>query len=160
MTGAVEAARCGWGEQALPGWSSLSALAALAVAVIVTGCSGWPAGPGAGGGRYGNQVIIATNASKAVAASARELALELAPLGIRVNAVSPGSTMWPGGPWDEYRKKHPEKIAQYVARDFPLGRMGRPEEIADVIVFVSSPVASWINGANIPVDGAQRRSSL
>jgi 3-oxoacyl-[acyl-carrier protein] reductase len=82
-------------------------------------------------------------------------AQELAPVGIRVNAVSPGSIMFPGGGWDSFQREHPEDFAVFLASQFPFGRLGRPEEVADVVSFLLSARASWISGANIVVDGGQ-----
>ena len=82
-------------------------------------------------------------------------AQELAPAGIRVNAVSPGSIMFPGGGWDTFQREHPEEFAVFLASQFPFGRLGRPEEVADVVGFLLSARASWITGANVAVDGGQ-----
>jgi 3-oxoacyl-[acyl-carrier protein] reductase len=82
-------------------------------------------------------------------------AQELAPAGIRVNAVSPGSIMFPGGGWDTFQQENPEDFAAFLATQFPSGRLGRPEEVADVVTFLLSAKASWITGANIAVDGGQ-----
>ena len=82
-------------------------------------------------------------------------AQELASAGVRVNAVSPGSIMFPGGGWDTFRREHPEDFAVFLASQFPFGRLGRPEEVADVVTFLLSARASWITGANVAVDGGQ-----
>lgn len=87
------------------------------------------------------------------------LAQELASENIRVNAVSPGSILFPGGGWDTYRREHPERFAEFVASQFPSHRLGRAEEVGDVVAFLLSARASWITGANIVVDGGQRYPS-
>lgn len=86
-------------------------------------------------------------------------AAELAAANIRVNALSPGSILFPGGGWDTFQKDNPAVFATFLETQFPLGRLGRPEEVADVAAFLLSRRASWITGANIVVDGAQRYPS-
>jgi len=87
------------------------------------------------------------------------LALELGPAHIRVNTVCPGSVLFPGGGWARYQERDPNGFEKFRTEEFPLGRLSTPEEIARVVVFVASPAGSWINGAMIPVDGAQQHPS-
>lgn len=101
------------------------------------------------------------NTTKAALISlAKILSLELAPKGIRVNSVAPGSIRFPGGSWDRRAIEDPEGIADFVARNLPLGRFGTAEEVADVVTFLASPRASLITGACIQVDGGQSRSLI
>jgi 3-oxoacyl-[acyl-carrier protein] reductase len=98
------------------------------------------------------------NVAKAgVIALAKALARDYAPSGIRVNSVAPGSILFPGGGWDRRQKADPAAIADMVKRELPFGRFGTPEEIADVVAFLSSKRASWVTGACVVVDGGQSR---
>src|SRR5262249_14875889 len=83
-------------------------------------------------------------------------ALEFVPHDIRVNTVSPGSILVEGNGWDRYRLANPGYFEDYVRHGFPMGRLGAAEEVADVIAFLASPRAYWINGRNIPVDGLEQ----
>lgn len=91
---------------------------------------------------------------------ARSLGRELGPMGVRVNSLSPGSVLFDGGGWDRRRSGDPAAFAAFAARELPRGRLGTVEEIADVAVFVLSPRAGWINGADIVVDGGQNAPGM
>lgn len=119
-----------------------------AAVVNVASISGWTPQL-ASSGQYG--------AAKAALIFNTELwALDLNGQGIRVNTVSPGSILIEGNGWDRYRLTEPDGYAAYVDGGFPMGRLGTGEEVADVIVFLASPRAHWINGRNMPVDGLEQ----
>ena len=102
---------------------------------------------------------MAYNAVKAAEISlGKSLAQQLAPSNIRVNSVSPGSILFEGGSWWKRQQENPAWIAEFVQRELPFGRFGRPEEVADVVTFLASPRASWISGTSVVVDGCQSRS--
>ena len=81
------------------------------------------------------------------------LAHELAPKNIRVNTVSPGTIYFEGGVWHTRKVETPEIFKGALDMN-PMGRMGSPEEVANATVFLCSPLASFISGTNLLVDGA------
>ncbi len=74
--------------------------------------------------------------------------------GIRVNGVAPGSIEFPGGVWDRRKTENPN-LYNAILRSIPFGRLGHPEEVANVVLFLASPLAAWITGQTIVVDGGQ-----
>ncbi len=86
-------------------------------------------------------------AKAALVMHARSAALEYGPRGIRVNAVSPGLVDRPGlaGDW-------PEGVERWT-RSAPLRRLGTPADVANACVFLASPLAAWVTGHNLVVDG-------
>ena len=74
--------------------------------------------------------------------------------GIRVNAVAPGSIEFPGGLWERRKTENPE-LYNRTFRSIPFGRMGTAEEVANVVLFLASPLAAWVTGQTIAVDGGQ-----
>ena len=91
---------------------------------------------------------------------AASLARELGPRGIRVNTLSPGSVLFEGGSWARRRDDDPVAFGAFVEREFPLGRLGTPQEVADVAAFLLSPRASWVSGTDVVVDGAQNAPGM
>lgn len=95
---------------------------------------------------YGAMKAALTHFTKGVAR-------RLAPQGVRANVISPGTIYVADGFWGNAQKHMPEIYETFLKRN-PMGRMGRPQEIAQVAAFLASPLASFTTGANIVVDGA------
>ncbi len=95
-----------------------------------------------------------TSAKAALNAYAKKLAINEGKHGIRANALLPGSVEFPGGGWDVMRNQNPP-IYEMVRSSIPFGRLGKPEEIADVAVWLVSARAGWVTGAALSVDGGQ-----
>jgi len=96
----------------------------------------------------------AYNASKAgVIALTRSLALQVGPQGIRVNAVCPGFVVTPLNEQIILGAPNPAAKEAEMARPYPLGRLGRPADVAAAILFLASDEAAWITGASLLVDG-------
>ncbi|MGC1409126.1 MAG: SDR family oxidoreductase [Acetobacteraceae bacterium] len=119
-----------------------------AAVVNVSSISGWTPQL-VGSGQYGA-------AKAALIFDTERWALEFVAHGVRVNTVSPGSILVDGNGWDRYRIANQANYDDYVRHGFPMGRLGTAEEVADVIVFLASPRAHWINGRNVPVDGLEQ----
>jgi 3-oxoacyl-[acyl-carrier protein] reductase len=77
---------------------------------------------------------------------------------IRVNTVVPGNIIFAGGTWERNLAARPEAWGRWIDREVALQRFGKPEEIADAVVWLASPRASFVTGASIVVDGGQLRS--
>lgn len=100
---------------------------------------------------YGQPSGIMYPASKyAVNGITKSLARELAPYGIRVNAVAPGITN------TDMVKSLPKELIEPLIKTIPLGRIGEPEDIANAFLFLASDMASYISGVILSVDGLAR----
>lgn len=99
----------------------------------------------------------AYSAAKAgLIAHAKSMAGQLAPQGIRVNSIAPGSIEFPGGIWETVKQQNRE-MYDVVRSGIPFGRLGTPAEVAAAVVFIASPKASWVSGATLLVDGVQHK---
>jgi 3-oxoacyl-[acyl-carrier protein] reductase len=78
----------------------------------------------------------------------------LARKGVRVNCVAPGSIEFPGGLWEQRRATAPD-LYNSILKSIPFGRLGKPEEVANLVLFLASPLAGWITGQTVSVDGGQ-----
>ena len=100
---------------------------------------------------YGQPSGVMYPTSKfAVNGMTKSLARELAPLGIRVNAVAPGITN------TDMVKNLPKEMIEPLIKTIPLGRIGEPEDIANAYLFLGSDMASYISGVILSVDGLAR----
>jgi len=84
----------------------------------------------------------------------RNQAMRFASKRIRVNCIAPGSIEFPGGMWGNAKTENPA-FYKTVLDGIPSGRLGRPEEIASVALFLASDLASWVTGQTIAADGGQ-----
>jgi 3-oxoacyl-[acyl-carrier protein] reductase len=99
------------------------------------------------------QLSSSTASKAAVHGFAKGLSREVGKYGITVNSIAPGRIMS-----EQIRRKYSEEFrAEQSARDIPVGRYGEPEELACLAVFLSSPIARYITGTVMPVDGGLRR---
>jgi 3-oxoacyl-[acyl-carrier protein] reductase len=98
-------------------------------------------------------------AKAALVSHSKSLAVALAPKKIRVNTVTPGSIEFAGGLWQQAKQGNPD-FYNAVLKTIPSGRMGTPEEVADVVAFLASERASWVTGVCLSVDGAQHKGNL
>ena len=89
---------------------------------------------------------------------AKELAKLSGPANVRVNVIAPGNIIFPGGTWETNATgPRGDAWARWIKREVPMNRYGKPEEIGAVAAFLMSPLAGFVTGAVIPVDGGQTR---
>lgn len=86
------------------------------------------------------------------------LSADYAQYGIRVNCVLPGNVYFDGGRWEELRKENEAGVDNFIAENVPLRRFAKPEEIADAVVFLASERSLFTTGAELVIDGGQKRS--
>ena len=110
------------------------------------------------GREHGGSIDYMTGKAGLIAFS-KHLALQLAPINVRVNCIAPGSIDFPGGSWDRFQKTNsPEVVSEFIARNLPAGKFGWPEPIGEMVAFLASDRADLVTGACINVDGGQSKS--
>ena len=98
-------------------------------------------------------LLAASPAKAAIHAWSKGLSREVGPHGVTVNCIPPGRIMS-----EQIRRKYSDEFrAHQSTHDIPVGRYGEPEELAALAVFLASPVAGYITGTVMPVDGGLRR---
>ena len=104
-----------------------------------------------------NAPLTYSAAKAALVNYGKNLARQVGASGVRVNCIAPGNVLFPGGSWERKLAERREFFERYVEAEVPLRRFGTPEEIADLVVFLSSERASFITGSCVVADGGQTR---
>jgi NAD(P)-dependent dehydrogenase (short-subunit alcohol dehydrogenase family) len=99
---------------------------------------------------FGNPAYSAAKAG--LLSLTRSLAVEVAPRGVRVNMVSPGTIRTNAPSWTKRIERDPD-VFRKLARWYPVGRVGLPNDIASAVAFLASDEAAFVNGHNLVVDG-------
>lgn len=108
----------------------------------------------AGSSALGRGNFVYSVAKGGVNQFTRELALEWSSHRIRVNAIQPAQIMTPAVKrMFEDPRLDPASLEQRILRGIPLGRIGRPEDVAKAVLFLASDAAEWVTGVMLPVDG-------
>jgi len=105
-----------------------------------------------------NAPVTYSAAKAALQSAMKNLSRRVGSKGVRVNAVAPGNVHLPGGSWARLLAKRKKFYEEYVKSEVPMQRFGRPEEIADAVIFLASERAQFITGVCLVVDGGQTRS--
>jgi len=104
---------------------------------------------------FGNEAYSAAKAG--LLSLTRSLAVRYGPLGIRVNAIAPGTLKTQA--WEERIKNNPDVLDQ-VSKWYPLGRVGDPDDVVGAALFLASDEAAWISGVVLPIEGALTAGNL
>jgi 3-oxoacyl-[acyl-carrier protein] reductase len=94
-------------------------------------------------------------AKAAVTVAAQGFANVIADDNIRVNVIAPGNVKFPGGRWEEIEAERPEMVGELLEKKVPQKRFASPQEIADLVLFITSKRASFITGSVFTIDGGQ-----
>ena len=104
---------------------------------------------------FGNEAYSAAKAG--ILSLTRSLAVRYGPFGVCVEAIAPGTLRTPA--WEQRQQKD-AGVFERVAKWYPLGRIGEPEDVAGAALFLASEEAAWISGAVLPVDGGRSAGNM
>ena len=97
----------------------------------------------------------------ALIAFSKHLALEIAGTGVTVNAVAPGSILFPGSGWEQFQESRPPEVVQaFIKNNLPMGRFGWPEPVGALVAYLASNQADLMTGTCINIDGGQSKSLI
>lgn len=102
--------------------------------------------------------VAYSSAKAALLMAMKGYARQVGDKGVRVNAVSPGNVFFPGGNWERLLAQRGDFFREYIRTEVAMQRFGKPEEIADAVVFIASERAAFMTGSVLVVDGGQLRS--
>lgn len=111
----------------------------------------------------GNETIPGAPITYSVAKSAintyvKSMSLPLGLEGIRINAVAPGNINFEGSIWSEKMAQDPESVKSMLENNVPLGELGSPDDVANLVIWLASDVAKFVTGTIFTTDGGQTRS--
>ena len=78
--------------------------------------------------------------------------------GVRINGIAPGNILFPGSIWEKKLQENPKSVNKMLDQNVPLNRLGTIEDVANLVLWLSSPASSFVTGTIFTVDGGQTRS--
>lgn len=102
--------------------------------------------------------VAYASAKAALESYVRNVSRPLGHRGVRINSVAPGNILFPGSVWERKLGENRAAVESMLEQEVPLGRLGRPEDVANLVAYLASPAAAFITGTTCVVDGGQTRS--
>lgn len=86
------------------------------------------------------------------------ISIPMANHGVRINGIAPGNILFPGSIWEKKLQENPKSVNKMLDQNVPLNRLGTIEDVANLVLWLSSPASSFVTGTIFTVDGGQTRS--